>query len=207
MLVMQHATGADQKLLALVKPTHEAYCKRHGYEYITDTTSWSSKCFPHWGKFFVLQKLFKELPEDTIVLYMDTDAIIVDATYQLHTIPDGVSHFTMAKNQTVCYSIMQDGVFFARNTKEVRDFIDLLLAEAVTIPEGSPAFRANYKDEETFNARYPEHPEIKIQVMDSRFNYYPWISKDLCTMPPVIKAWHGMPMRFKISQMPNFCIS
>lgn len=66
--------GAHADLLALSRPTFEAYAERHGYELVTTNVA-DARRPPAWAKVPLLQRLLEDYE---LVLWLDADAIVVD---------------------------------------------------------------------------------------------------------------------------------
>jgi hypothetical protein len=67
-------SGPHEALLAISRPTFEAYARRHGYELITSTETHPGRP-PAWAKVPMLREA---LDSFELVLWIDADAVIVD---------------------------------------------------------------------------------------------------------------------------------
>lgn len=73
--VLQYFDDTFAPLIELSGPTHERYCKRHGYEYIGLKAADHGDRHPCWTK---IRSLRAVLPNYDWVLYLDADALITN---------------------------------------------------------------------------------------------------------------------------------
>ena len=111
----------------------QEYCKKHDYTFYAFDNSSDNSISPYWLKVRDMKKLLnKEVPEGSIVVYFDLDAIIRPEMFDtslgsiinsLDTLYDKT--WNMYVSLDPFYYEMNAGIIIARNTEWTRNFVDL----------------------------------------------------------------------------------
>jgi len=142
------------------------YCDRHGYTYIRYRELIDPNLIPTWNKLIAVRN---ELQKFNWVLWLDADALIVNPTHRIEdvigSVEDGKEMLFSSDDQGLCA-----GVFFAKNTPWVTDFLNavLLLGE---IPDCG-----HLHEQKTIKTLFEQYPNVqrKIGLVPDSCIHYPY---------------------------------
>lgn len=133
--VIQYYDEAFADLIALSRPTHERYCKKHGYSYLCQKVSDHAGRHPCWTKISLIRSI---LPLVDWVLYLDADAII---TNHEQCVTD-ITNFLGGRAMAVCDDAngMNAGVLLVRNCPKTIELLERVWnTPAAHVPGGYEA--------------------------------------------------------------------
>ena len=114
-------TACDEKyaeLQSVTSPTIKEYCDLHGYECQISRFTETARP-PAWHKIPIILSAFKSGVD--FVLWIDTDAIVVNKSFKLESIIEEDKDMYFSCN----WGAMNSGVFLVRNCQRVKDFLNL----------------------------------------------------------------------------------
>lgn len=182
LVLLQHGNGSVfEQALRYAEPWHRAYCQRHGYEYRClyggPSTRDHSGTPIYWAKVSRHVEAMNSLADGDIVVWLDTDAVIVDPSVPLETaLPDGAD-FAAVKNKVGVYNA---GAMWTRVSNKARAYWNRVDAKGPQLVQGM-------KDQWTINS---ELGDMNAVALDARWNKYQGADGTF-TPPEVIRAWHG----------------
>ena len=112
--------GPHAALLAVSEPTFRAYAERHGYELLTSTAAPSARP-PAWAKVPLLREA---LDRFDLVLWIDADAVIVDAGRDIADELDGDRALALVQHRHGDAAIPNTGVMLLRSGELCRSLLD-----------------------------------------------------------------------------------
>lgn len=144
----------------------ETYCATHGYTYIRYRELIDPTLIPTWNK---LVAVLKELPRFDLVLWLDADALIVNPDHRIEDVlaahTGDKDMFFSSDDQGLCA-----GVFFARNTPWVIDFLRGVLAIGELLDCG------HLHEQKTIRTLFEQYPKVrdKIALIPDSVIHYPY---------------------------------
>ena len=188
--LLQQGNGWCGSMLKHAMPWHQQYANRHNMVYVAHLGSWPVKnCGrkprkPEWQKPpFILNWLDQSSPGD-ILVYLDTDAVIVrpedDLTFAL---PEGYD-IGMVKARYCKSEFYNCGMVVMRNNRVTRDFWQL-------IDEMGPGIGLHAHDEGRLNKVIKDGHEIVVCDLPGEYNACNYTSFDKDRV--IVQAWHGIP--------------
>lgn len=142
------------------------YCERHGYTYVRYRELIDPQRIATWNKLIAVQR---ELPQFDWVLWLDADALIVNPKQSIEELlvsqPHNKEMLFSSDNQGLCA-----GVFFAKNTGWVHEFLSavLLLGE---LPDCGHLY-----EQKTISSLYRLFPSVeeKLALIPDSIIHYPY---------------------------------
>jgi hypothetical protein len=144
----------------------ESYCAKHGYSYVRYRELIDPNLIPTWNK---LLAVLKELPNFDLLLWLDADALIVNPDQRIEDViapyEAGKDMFFSSDNMGLCA-----GVFFARNTPWVTDFIKGVLSIG-ELPDCG-----HLHEQKTIRTLFESYPKVseKISLIPDSIIHYPY---------------------------------
>jgi hypothetical protein len=182
-VMLQAASGPFVQLQREVYDWHSAYCAKHDIDYLCHLgrVPSTSALDPTWDC-VPLMRLALGLGYD-LVVWLDTDALVVNPEVDLREASKEFRHVGMVKHRLGLHSHFNCGVTFVSNTEKARDFL-------AQTEEGGPVARSGWHEQARMhkvNAKLGV-----IHRIDDRWNSTEGINE---VADPVIAAWHGDPDR------------
>jgi hypothetical protein len=144
----------------------ETYCAKHGYTYVRYRELLDPNLIPTWNKLIAVHK---ELPSFDWVLWLDADALIVNPENRIEDViapyESGKDMLFSSDNMGLCA-----GVFFARNTRWVSDFLTGVLAVG-ELPDCG-----HLHEQKTIRTLFESYPKVqeKIALIPDSVIHYPY---------------------------------
>lgn len=185
----QMATGDHLRLLELAEPHHLAYAQRHGMEYRSVRGSPCPHLPPSWSKLRLVLDLFREGFDQ--VVWMDTDAVIVDAERDItRACSKGVGMVRYERP----FPHFQAGVLVCHRSPEVVRLLEDVFASSSQNPGNTPG-------------EFGQWEQTPLNVLGSQRGLIEPIPADWNCVPeyiacgsPAVLASHGsaFPVRLKL---------
>lgn len=130
------------------------YCETHGYTYIRYRELIDPNLIATWNKLIAVQR---ELSKFDWILWLDADALIVNPK---HRIEDVIAPFEQGKEMLFSSDIqgLCAGVFFAKNTPWVREFLSAALVLGETPDCG------HLHEQQTIKSLYQIFPNVRDRI-------------------------------------------
>ena len=116
--------GPHEALLEISRPTFATYAQRHGYELITSTEIDPSRP-PSWSKVPMLREAIETYE---LVLWIDADAVIVDASRDVADDLAATSELGLVRHRRRDDLVPNAGVMVVRGSDLVRGLLDEIWA-------------------------------------------------------------------------------
>jgi len=114
--------GPHEELLAIVRPTFEAYAARHGYDFVAETESLDDTRPLPWSKIVLFQRLMRSYE---LVLWIDCDAVIIDGSADIADSLSKKATFGLVAHATPeGPEIPNTGVVLIRSSRKAQRFLD-----------------------------------------------------------------------------------
>lgn len=203
MIICSSATGEMHEMeLKIMKPTVEAYAKKHNMDTIFFTERFDS-CRPaSWDKIIILYNLLKNYD---IVMWMDSDAIFLDNSLDIRTELNEDHVMFMVTHYGRSPIWPNGGLIVAKKDKKTFDLLNKIWNETDVIRhpwwEQQAIFNVLGYENSYHNiiAYHPNEYSNLIGPLDLKWNCRP-IDGDV-SEDPIIMHYGGLPHETRISGM------
>lgn len=188
--LLQMGSGYCGNMLKHVAPWHEAYCKQHYMTYCPHVGSWPCRTVghkprrPEWQKLPFILHWMNQASADDVLIYLDTDAVIVRPEVNLADVLPSDCDMAMAKAHYCKSEFYNCGVIVLRNNRVTRDLLQ-------TSDEMGPGIGLHAHDEGRINKLIKDGHEVKIYDLPGEYNACNYTNFDPARV--VVQAWHGIP--------------
>ncbi len=123
MIILQNAIGPARDELAVTAQHHADYCERHGYRYHAIETPAPDGWRPVWSKIVAINILLNSSTDDEVLVWLDTDAVIVKDEPLTCALPKEQS-IGMVRASCEHLSWWNTGVMFIRRNSAMQYFFE-----------------------------------------------------------------------------------
>jgi hypothetical protein len=195
-IILQHGVAEQIAILDLVTNINHDYARKAGFEYYTDNKVRCADRPHYWEKIAYMRAFLPQVPDDTLMVWEDADSINVkDDSFETALPKNGT--FGMVQNRaglngSQLLNWYNSGVIVFINTPIIRDFFDRVWARNGANDEIS--MMAEVQSANGFIAT-----NVSISPLDPKWNG--WINNAAVCPDPVVKSFHGIPLKDKLAAM------
>lgn len=188
--LLQQGNGWCANMLKHAAPWHEQYAKRHNMVYVAHLGEWPVRRLgrkfrrPEWQKPPFLMHWLDQSNAGDILVYLDTDAVVVNPTVDLtEQLPDD-RDIAMCRSYYAHSIYYNNGVMIFRNNSATRDLWR-------TTDDMGPGIGLIAHDEGRMNKLIRDGHEVAVHDLPGEYNACSYTKFDPNKV--VVQAWHGVP--------------
>lgn len=178
--VVSYATKNREWLYSITNPVKQAYCFKHGYDFLFSTENLLPDRHPSWGKLMVVRQV---LPRYDWVMWIDDDAMFANFEVDLETIIQFAQKMRPRKQVAAIFANDMEGinagVFLVRNCVESMRIFDLWCDQATY----KKFANASNWEQAVFNALYNDVQSVRdgtfLVDMRTMNSFSSWMRPDV----------------------------
>ena len=182
--LVQCASGRFVDLQKQTSPHHQEYCNNHGYNYLVHYGRVQNRFGPMWDKVLLISDALKY---SEMVVWMDTDSLIVNQTMELEFAFQDVQHIGHCKHGEKWkdnFWHYNCGVGFYRKNDSVFEFLNRVWERGI-VPHPTWQVQATMLE---------INDELRLMNrLDDKWNSTIGTNE---STDPVIQSWHGHNLDF-----------